>query len=157
MYSLHRWKAVIILFPFRYGICEITSHMCPARAAFDIRQIVITLVSVGLQISTEPLQERCCMELCPCLCVMMEQDRRKPIFSTAEEPHPGICFRIALRLIQSLNKRPDKDQRCAQPERAVKIIINMTEVILGTVNDPVSKRSPAQWDTQLLPFRFLPV
>ena len=103
MYSLHRRKAVIILFPFRYGICEITSHMCPARAAFDIRQIVITLVSVGLQISTEPLQERCCMELCPCLCVMIEQDRRKPIFSTAEEPHPGICFRIALRLIQYLN------------------------------------------------------
>ena len=103
MYSLHRRKAVIILFPFRYGICEITSHMCPARAAFDIRQIVITLVSVGLQISTEPMQERCCMELCPCLCVMIEQDRRKPIFSTAEEPHPGICFRIALRLIQYLN------------------------------------------------------
>ncbi len=49
LYSLHRRKAVIILFPFRYGICEITSHMCPARAAFDIRQIVITLVSVGLQ------------------------------------------------------------------------------------------------------------
>ena len=103
MYSLHRRKAVIILFPFRYGICEITSHMCPARAAFDIRQIVITLVSIGLQISTEPLQERCCMELCPCLCVMIEQDRRKSIFSTAEEPHPGICFRIALRLIQYLN------------------------------------------------------
>ena len=103
LYSLHRRKAVIILLPFRYGICEITSHMCPARAAFDIRQIVITLVSVGLQISTEPMQERCCMELCPCLCVMIEQDRRKPIFSTAEEPHLGICFRITLRLIQYLN------------------------------------------------------
>ena len=53
--DLHCRKAVIsTLLPFRYGICEITSHMCPARAAFDIRQIVITLVSVGLQISTNP-------------------------------------------------------------------------------------------------------
>ena len=46
----------------RYGICEITSHMCPARAAFDIRQIVITLVSVGLQISTEQIGRASCRE-----------------------------------------------------------------------------------------------
>ena len=55
LYSLHCRKAVIILFPFRYGICEVTSHMCPARAAFDVRQIIITLVSIRLQISAEPL------------------------------------------------------------------------------------------------------
>ena len=85
------------------GICEVTSHMCPARASFDIWQIVITLVSIRFQISAEPLQERCSMELCPCLCVMIKQDWRKFIFSTAEEPHPGICFRITLRLIQHLN------------------------------------------------------
>ena len=48
-------KAVIILFPFRYGICEVTSYMCPARAVFDIRQIIITLVSIRLQMSAEPL------------------------------------------------------------------------------------------------------
>ena len=48
---------VIILFPFRYGICEVTSHMCPARASFDIRQIVITLVSISLQISLNPCRK----------------------------------------------------------------------------------------------------
>ena len=52
------------------------------------------------------------MELCPCLCVMVEQDRRKSIFSTAEEPHPGIRFRITLRLI------PRRVQDVERAERA---------------------------------------
>ena len=89
----------------RYSIRSSTLQliMCPARPSFNVKQIIITLIAICLQIPAKSLQERFCVELCSCFCVMIDQDRWKAVFSAAEDPHPGICFRIALRLIRHLN------------------------------------------------------
>ena len=68
--------------------------MCPARAAFDIRQIIITLVSIRLQTSAETPVGKMLHGTLPLSLCNGRAGSAEVHLPTAEEPHPGIRFRI---------------------------------------------------------------
>ena len=52
--SPHCRLAVIIRFPFGNRIDKVSADMCPAGTPFDIRQVVIALITIGFQIPMVP-------------------------------------------------------------------------------------------------------
>ncbi len=77
--------------------------MRPTTGARDSRQIIVALVAIRHEISTESLQEGFGIVSGSGFRVSVEDNLRKSIFTGTEEPHEGIRFRLPAWLFEYLN------------------------------------------------------
>ena len=92
-------RAVVIQFLSLWdGLYEVSAQMSEAAASSDIRNSVITLITVRFKISLESIQELCRIEACPRLCIFIENNIRKDVFTGTEQPHGSnmLAFSISI-------------------------------------------------------------
>lgn len=74
---------IIQFFPFGNSLHKISAQVCPA-ASSDVRQIIISLVTVCSQIAFEPFQELFRIKFCPGFCVFKKDNWRQTVFPCAK-------------------------------------------------------------------------
>ena len=77
--------------------------MCPAGAAPNPRQIVITLIAVSFQISAVAFQKLSCVAAAPGRGIAIQDNLRKSILTTSEQPHERLGLSPAAFLFQHLD------------------------------------------------------
>ena len=60
LYALHRRTTDITIFPFGYGIKEISSYVCKTASAFYILHLVIACITICHKISIKTFQKFFC-------------------------------------------------------------------------------------------------
>ena len=131
--------------------------MCPAGAAPDPRQIVITLIAVRFQISAVSFQKLLCMAAAPGRGIGIQDDLRKTILATSEQPHERLGLCLTAFLFQHLDSRLICHCKTALQQLPMKVIIHWLEIVLRTVDDPVGKGGAADLSPILFPVFLLPV
>ena len=134
--------AVIQFFPFGDGHYKIPAQMRLTAAAFDIRQIVIPLITVRLQIPGKTIQKSFRIKFCPGFGIFLKNDGRQTIFPGTEKPHERVYLSLPLRHFEHLDPCFVHHQELPFYELPVEIFIQRRKVIPGAVNNPVGQGCP---------------
>ena len=106
--------------------------MCPAGTAPDPRQVVVPLIAIGLQIPGVAFQELFCMAAALGRGIAIQDDRRKSILTTPEQPHERLGLGSAPFLIQYLDSCLICHCKVPFQQFAVKVIIHWLKIVLRT-------------------------
>ena len=88
----------------RHSLYELSSQMRPTAAACDMRDLVVSGIAIGMEITVESFQKSLGIVSAAAGLVIVQDDWRPTVIAGAVQPHIGFCGRSFAFLLQHLDR-----------------------------------------------------
>lgn len=140
-----------------HSLHELSSQMRPTVAACDMRDLVISGISIGVEITVETFQKSLGIVSAAAGLVIIQDDRRQTVIAGAVQPHIGFRGRSLAFLLQHLHGGFICVQYFPLQQFFPHCFPDRNQPVLGTADRPVCHGRTAECYIPAFPLLLLPV